>query len=200
MQGIAALADSLYRNFILRDIVGKVVPGLIVEVGAWSIIAGEPPGEIIGGLKGQHGAVVAALFALAWTLGLVAQTVLDFVKWAVFVRSKRSRPDCYHTFQPASDPWVEEVFARTRLKSGARRELERLVVVKEAAGNLSIALGVFAGTGYLEVSLGPWRWWVGLAILALLVASLLARHFDACHRELRLSALLVGAEAFARRQ
>lgn len=189
MEAIAALADNLYRNFILRDIVGKVVPGLIIEVGAWSAIVGQSPTDVVLSVEPRHGAVVAALFALAWTLGFLAQTVLDILKTVVAavrwgpLKGREKWPKCLHTLCPSEDGWVRTVGRRTWLRDEVRRELERLTVVKEATGNLAAAFGIFELMGLWHVKdhtllagLLP-----GIAIVLLLV-----RHFDACRRELRL--------------
>jgi hypothetical protein len=115
--------EALYTHFILRDFIGKIVPGGIFLYLIWS--AGWP-GEGLDELGNISGAGIVALMGLSWVMAIPLQQFSTFVARVVF--------RCEHH--------DSKLTVRFRRISTAieRSQYERFVIIKEASGNGGAAL------------------------------------------------------------
>ncbi len=127
MDSVAKLVDVLYERFLLLDVFGKVVPGVIVLYAAvstfWSVLAAQ---AWVDQLAPWGWAFV---FGLSWSLAFAIQW---FGQWLGLVPDFRDL-----------GVWYERRAAFQRQAHEAElTQLSRLLVIKEACGNGCIAVAV----------------------------------------------------------
>lgn len=145
-----ALLSRLYRDFILRDITAKIVPGVILLLGVAVATTDHSPHEIINALGATHGVFIALIIVLGWPLGFAVQTAREITEWV---------GSYLHFWQHAD--WPQIVSDRASFSIYHQQHIERLVVIKEATGNLAYA-SAFFGLSLLyagrwnDSHWGPW--------------------------------------------
>ena len=154
-----SLFDSIYERFLLRDFMGKVIPGLILLASVAAMVTprlSRPPAS-------ESVLFVFAVFGFAWVIGLAIQS---FGEWTGLLRY------CPTVFaqkfdEPAAKSFYELLQECAEKPSHARQHLERLAVIKEACGNGAVALGLATVVVI-----------VGQLVAAFAHASSYWRHFD----------------------
>jgi hypothetical protein len=129
-----SLFDSIYERFLLRDFMGKVIPGLILLASVAAMVTprlSRPPAS-------ESLLFVFGAFGFAWVVGLAIQS---FGEWTGLVR--------YYPMEfaqkfdaPAAKSFYELLQECAKKESKDRQHLERLAVIKEACGNGAVALGM----------------------------------------------------------
>jgi len=164
-EAVGALADAftvLYHRFLLRDIMGKVLPGLLVIL-VW--IHGR-------NLEGPpQWLVVAVIVTGAWLVGFMLQCPLEIGSELLGQHRKTAiYRDLIEFWHRAS---VED-----------QRQRERLVVIKEGCGNASMALIVGGALAWRSEQIVASEFaWVLCASAALFVMFLLHGYRDRRFRE-----------------
>jgi hypothetical protein len=170
------LLDSLYTRFILRDVLGNVVPGGLLVVAlylsifsstadlaaAFSTILGKPAFSWV--ILGAAGWFVS--FAIQAFGGLLAQCPKSL---------KRFLPYIDHSERPHHDviEWHRKMLYFNKVASETdRQQFERLETVKEATGNASLSI-ILSGI-VLAFRFRGWNLTL-LVAAALIVSVLLAR-------------------------
>jgi hypothetical protein len=134
MSEIQSLADAIYSRFLLRDVFGKVVPGAIVLLAV--VFAEWPFSRILLVSDNVSAAVWPLLYGAAWVAGFAVQQAAELLRIS---RTHDSRH-----FGAAGKRYHEHTsLARGQMRNDQdRQQLERFIVVKEATGNSSAALGL----------------------------------------------------------
>jgi hypothetical protein len=145
---LTGVIKYLYTDFILRDLFSKVVPGSLIVLGFVTAVTGWPPGDLIRGVEQLPVIVIVAGLGLTWSIGFVAQQMSFIVLSPVLERFKQHRHLCI----PRSFFRVEFVglvARRTELSAEQRKSLERLAIIKEATGNLAMAIALLGPLWFL---------------------------------------------------
>ena len=122
-----SLFDAFYTRFILRDLFGKIVPGLLLVGATLVSIAGvESAGDTLENL----GTVPwIALIGASWIVGFVVQEVgysLRIIRYFSNTESDIQVSE-EHRFRAVADSFEIQQF-------------ERFVVIKEATGNMCVSI------------------------------------------------------------
>ena len=125
MDAVSRLIDALYSRFLLADVLGKILPGLVV---LYSLVATfpslDPALKVLEPLGPWKWAV---LVGLSWPLGLGIQ---GLGQWIRLADEFRDLPEWYR--QRAK-------FQRVA-KEAEIEQISRLLILREAAGNACTAL------------------------------------------------------------
>jgi hypothetical protein len=139
------LFDALYRQFLLRDVFGKVLPGLVIVACIGSALG------YSAGVKETiaHPTFLDSLFVLGvgWVAGFAVQSA------GKILRLKETFPRA--SYDPA------EVTANAAFNADLRNfriqaephdllQFERFTVIKEATGNTAVAIVIGAGTLFAD--------------------------------------------------
>ena len=150
MGDLSKLVDGLYSQFVLRDFAAKVLPGSLVLFTGVASIAGT--NETWAFLEGARTLTWLMLMGWGWIVAIALQAVFDGTLWAGRADGK------ILVYRPTTAE-----FDRSATPEQQRRH-ERLVVVKEVAGNVGVAVAVSAlvaavawGIEHSPVAGTPWR-------------------------------------------
>lgn len=150
---LRSLFDSIYERFLLRDFMGKVIPGLILLTALTHLVW---PNQRLLGRMPRWGVLEAAvIFGVAWIAGLVVQS-LGETRPCRLIRyfppeygvglDKVVMKAFYVDFRQCVNSTFEEGANGNTLRGReTRQHLERLTVIKEACGNSAVALLLAAG-------------------------------------------------------
>ena len=127
MEAAQAVITQLYTNFILRDLVGKILPGCVL-IFSFALLFASPK-EIVSSISKENPIVLVVIVGgLAWTSVLGLQRVAEFVSvWEYYPKVGGKEIDIQAT--------VVEPFLRIACTT-EKLQYERYVVIKEATGNL----------------------------------------------------------------
>ncbi len=115
--------EALYTHFILRDFIGKIVPGGMFLYLVWFTVGSDPSLSFI---KDVSGLVIAGLAGLCWIIALPLQ------QFAIFVARVLFRVQFLDS--------ATTIKFRRVATSIERAKYERFVISKEAAGNTGSAI------------------------------------------------------------
>jgi hypothetical protein len=150
MSDLGSLAQALYSHFLLRDIAAKVIPGLIA---ALTLSSYAFPGmskflnEFFTNSEDQPFIVLAAVLVALYGFGLMFGMLLQFLGW-------QSRRIIIHVREGSTldlsmrGSTIRTVQFLTRAKGHGDllRKRERLIVLKEMAGNYAVSFVVIIVT------------------------------------------------------
>lgn len=91
MTKLSASAEHLYTSFILRDILAKVIPGLILSVALLMGAFDLGLAQAIEAISRQGKPVIILLFCASWTAGFIVQEDRDMGGIAGFRVRERGR-------------------------------------------------------------------------------------------------------------
>src|SRR3989338_2411328 len=130
MNNLVGLFDALYSRLLLRDVFGKILPGMVV---IFSILASfYSVTQIKTLLLEMNFWLWLILLGAAWISAFAVQSLGEFLK---VIR--------YHNKNTHKEFYKERYeFNKCVNSSEERLQLERLVVIKEACGNGYLALAV----------------------------------------------------------
>lgn len=202
MADLEQLADTLYSRFILRDFVGKVVPGALLTVSTLQSVTF--PHSLLDNLSSLPAAIWLALLGFCWIAGFIVQ-------WLGAILGTRSYPhigdkipgtSARHTKAntPASDVEFHRAVLKYRhLGSQETQQLERFTVIKEACGNgyvslilasavcLAAAMWTVRHLGFVGsiewLTSGITSFWPGLVILVVSIVALWRVHREHVEKE-----------------
>jgi len=141
---MGSVFDSLYTRLILRDVVGKIVPGSALLISLY-LAALPPPGDFHAAIDAVRGMPASSWFIVAAAGWLTAFAIQAFGGW---LPPKRFLPYIRYASAPLEDMFEYQRqhlrFARVA-KDAETQIFERSTVVKEACGNASVAGFVSAG-------------------------------------------------------
>jgi len=170
------IVDSVYSRFILRDALGKMVPGLILVASITATLVPVP-------IMVDHARSIPswgwlAVFGLSW---LAAFALQSFGERTGLFKSLPPGPD------KDLNQWYKDYLRfKTHAAPQAIREHERFVVIMEACGNASVALLVsaillvidgFTDTVRAAVPIRPWICGELLRLAAPLIALMFSAVF-----------------------
>lgn len=143
---MGSVFDSLYTRLILRDVVGKIVPGSALLISLY-LAALPPPGDFHAAIDAVRGVPASSWLIVAAAGWLTAFAIQAFGGW---LPPKRFLPYIRYASAPLEDMFDYQRqhlrFARVA-KDAETQIFERATVVKEACGNASVA--GFASAGVL---------------------------------------------------
>lgn len=129
MSEASAIVEALYKNFLLRDLFAKIVPGTIVLV---SVIFQNPALAHLTGAATTFGWPMILVGAGAtWTVGFAIQEIGELL------RIIKHHPERYS--QPLQRYRLRNAFKKVAAEAEAQ-QVERYAIIKEATGNGSTAI------------------------------------------------------------
>jgi hypothetical protein len=150
------LIQGLYTNFVLRDLAGKIVPGSFLAFSFATLFY--PPKEIFNAVSRKipwHLLLVG--FGFLWGMVLGLQSLAESMPYGIFgyfpditIATKDHAPD--FNFQVATK-LMQAFLAQPSVED--KLQYERFVVIKEATGNLFIAM-LISVPFWLHAG---WIWW-----------------------------------------
>ncbi len=146
---VAHLVEVIYTRFILRDLIGKVVPGAIALIGISVALFGWP--KVHDWMEHPNGVEIILLAALCWLSTICVQWLgevgLPWVKYGWMVPKIRSGKKTENFWKRQLENKVHFNDKRKNLNKfldvagpDHRAIYERFVVIREAAGNSSTAV------------------------------------------------------------
>jgi hypothetical protein len=141
---LAALIDNFYENFLLRDILTKITPGLILLAGIF--LPGEIPSLLTGVRIFGQTAVFAFIVCLSWILGIGIECLgrwtgflWEYDKDGVEARDKKRLEESYWR-----DLKLWDLLCDKKDKNGSNNKKNKLVertkVMMLACGNGSLSI------------------------------------------------------------
>lgn len=135
MNGLGSLLENLYRQFILRDLLAKIMPGFIV-IGSTASFLSFSIQRLVRFTATLNFWQWLLLFAFAWVIGFFAQHagILAGILSDETHRLERQNPGGIKErfrIKVEISRWSNEEF---------RKVLERAIVIKETCGNTAMAL------------------------------------------------------------
>lgn len=150
------IARYLWEGFLLRDIVAKVIPGALVILGALVVLTAEPVGSVAARIVELEIIGLVFWIGLAWTCGFFVQELGCLLpcrkKWTFLLTEGTPNREAH--VGRMLNLWALKVPDHTLKRILAGRE--RLVVIKEATGNLSLALAWIIGCSFASGSAATW--------------------------------------------
>jgi hypothetical protein len=123
------IIDAIYSRFVLRDALGKMVPGSILLATIIGSNIPWPPNIDL--IKAVPVWAWLGFFGISWIVAFGLQSLGEKVKLIQYL------PKCTDV-----DTWYSKYMQfRMNAKTEGLREHERMVVIMEACGNAAIALG-----------------------------------------------------------
>ncbi len=181
------IVKYLYTEFILRDVFGKVIPGLVLLVSGMAIASGQSPSMVVEQVP--NWTTPALLFAVgaAWIAAFTGQEALRLTSDATARIAKQIGFGAGFAKLDYIETDVRFLIAAARVQSddkerteaqleALRKNSERHVIIKEATGNACVALLVFLAVSlFAAPPKGPWNY-AYAAVLAAAVLLLWTRH------------------------
>jgi hypothetical protein len=142
---------NIYTGFLLRDFFGKIVPGTVFLVSVLCLF--RSPRDVFAELKKDMPVFALLIFAgFAWTVTLGTQSLAEGLGiWSYFPTGQASNTVAApqqsflgNLFAPGADPnydrsMVEVDQFQRKATEDEKQQYERMVVIKEACGNLFMA-------------------------------------------------------------
>lgn len=130
MEALAAVFKELYTSFLLRDFAGKIVPGIILIISVSTVYAS--PFNIFSFFTGRLStALIFFMGGFAWIIVLGVQGLTNSLHiWRYYPDIFEGKP-----LQEIEAQLVVQQFLQLACQAD-RQQYERLVVIKEATGNL----------------------------------------------------------------
>jgi len=127
MSELTNIFDAFYSRFVLRDLLAKMLPGMILIFALWSASATT---GFVGIYAILSFGVWLVLLAVAWVSGFAVQS---FGKWLRLIKHLPDGVD-------AKEFWKMEFEFYTRLGIEEQRRYELFGVIKQTCGNTFVAL------------------------------------------------------------
>jgi len=129
--------DSLYSQFLLRDLLAKVVPGFIA-LAAISALVIHSPLELVERLSGVHSIVtIGILYGISFMVGMFLQFIGERIRFVViFVWRDNDEIDA----REESLRRFQEFLSDEALSVPIYRQRERFAILKEMSGNFGMSL------------------------------------------------------------
>jgi hypothetical protein len=182
------LIQGLYTNFVLRDLAGKIVPGSLLAFSFATLFY--PPKDIFNAISRKipwHLLLIG--FGFLWGMVLGLQSLAESVPIPIFgyfpnitITTIDQAPD--FNFQVATKV-MQSFLAQANVED--KLQYERFVVIKEATGNLFIAL-VISVPFWLH---SGWIWWRQRKSLIIAAGDKKALKFRRWHDGIAAAALAV---------
>ena len=130
--GVRSLVDALYRDFLLRDLFGKVVPGAIVGLSLF--VDRELTLAMVGRLE-MSIPVALLLAGCAWIVGFAVQGI-----------GEKTRLITHHParYREHTSRYSVRIRFKRHASQDDQRQVERYTIIKEAAGNGGTAFALAA--------------------------------------------------------
>lgn len=137
-------ASILYKQFFLRDFLGKICPGAIVMAGVLLLLDAtrEPFLEFVYCQCADRFVFILFFLAFLWFLGMGAQLFGEAIRFI------SPYPSPWRFKQRNANYYRKRLIFFTsdmRTTAGQRDQRERYVVIKEACGNMATSLLITAG-------------------------------------------------------
>jgi len=124
---VPKLIDSIYGRFVLRDFLGKMVPGFIlISIGAYIIV---PYNQLIFLVEKLPIWGWFAIGGLSWITAFAIQSFGEAIRFIKYLPPDVNRSDWYNMYMKF----------KSKSNDASIREHERMVVIMEACGNASIS-------------------------------------------------------------
>lgn len=123
MESTREILSLIYNRFYLRDFFGKIVPGLVFCTSIYLTLKDleiVPPVEL-------KPLLIIVLIGISWILGFCMQS---FGEWIKLIRYYPS------SYENQSDFLEDYINFQSQATEHEKEDVERLVVIKEACGNL----------------------------------------------------------------
>ena len=162
MAGASDVFEHLYSRFVLRDLFAKIAPGSVVLVGVALGVTGDPSGAALLDVVERVDTLTFAvpLLGISWILGFFAQRTWNLSRILTRQPVEPPPPESEGPWLPfeSSDELSEHIdrFMDAQPDERTRANyLERISVIKEAAGNATA--GLVLAFGFWSVSFIPYE-------------------------------------------
>ncbi len=190
---IGSVFESFYTRHILRDLLGKMAPGALVLVGVR--VATWSAHQAIQDMKEANLGAWLVFAAVAWLAGLGLQGIGEISgRWCRYfpvqycTREKgKSRNEAEAEFQAK----LTMLDSNTGVTTEQRQRFERLVLIKEAAGNACLALLTLIAIVLTARWPELFRLAPGLGLAVVACAGFWRLHFDNVRRQDELLAKII---------
>lgn len=168
-ESVGAVVESFYTRHVLRDLLGKMAPGTLFLIGLRSISSSFD--VAIGEVTDASFAAWLVFAVLAWVAGISLQglgSMTGRCKFLPMQYSMRQKGESRKNADAGFSKTYARLYSASSVTKDAMQGVERLVVIKEATGNLWLAVS-------LLIPLAAWKGWDKLECLApsLLVTTVL---------------------------
>jgi len=138
---LASLFDSFYSKFILRDLFGKIIPGLIIFFPITWIVFSPSDFQFAYGELFTNIWIWILLIGIFWITGFAIQGFGDMVSVKLKKRGKKFFLLRYYPLNVTRDEFYKvHIDFNKKANSSESKVVERLIVIKESCGNGHIAL------------------------------------------------------------
>lgn len=169
MNELSTLFDSFYSRFVLRDLFGKIVPGMMLL--SAMVVSLTSSSSILIYIASVSFWFWSVIFSVSWILAFAVQALAEKYGYIRYYPEEMDKIQSY-------DMNIQFNKISSKLD---RQQVERLIVIKEACGNgytsLSISLLLLVADGILDIysSGTPFMQWIfgelfskGLVLIVLL--------------------------------
>lgn len=176
----------LYNEFVLRDVFGKIAPGMIVLVSVF-LVSTDDIDVAMGKVVGLEWWLWGGVIGPAWLCGFAVQSLGEYVGLIrYFPAAPKEQPEEKHFKEMYGE--LRRMWSTANLRE--RRNHERFVVIKEACGiggcGVAVSAGLFALRYLLRFWPFPWNWihpprvlaWAAMVAGAIFLIRMHWRHID----------------------
>lgn len=189
---LGSVFESFYTRHILRDLLGKMAPGTLVLVGVR--VATWSAHQAIQDMKEANLGAWLVFAAVAWLAGLGLQGIGEIsgrcryfpVQYCTREKGK-SRDQAEAEFQAK----LTKLDSNNGVTTDQRQRFERLVLIKEAAGNACLALLILIPIVVTARWAELFRLAPGLGFAVVMCAGFWRLHFDNVRRQDELLAKII---------
>lgn len=140
---LSSLIDKIYEKFLLRDFFAKIVPGLTFIVAIFYFVTGD-----ISKIDKLIQLSWIVLIGFAWIVAFGIQSIGEAFNLVKYYSDE---------YQSDFDWYVEYNNFLSKATLVEKSNCERLVVIKEATGNLSVSIFISALIITIKQLLDDWR-------------------------------------------
>lgn len=151
MNWVVQLLDALYTRFLLLDLFAKVVPGAFAITSTAAVLSSWQ--KVSETVERMPWWALILWAGAAWTVAFALQFFGETIHALRDLPTSKTRDDWYGTLKKFN----------SQADDRQRQQADRLLVIKEACGNGSVALGLYVLLSLIRVfwyglSRNAWNW------------------------------------------
>jgi hypothetical protein len=173
MNWIVQVLEALYGRFLLLDLVAKIVPGAFAITSTAAVLSSWE--KLSQTVQRMPWWALVLWAGAAWTVAFALQVIGETVRALRDLPTSKSREDWYATLKKFN----------SQADDRQRQQADRLLVIKEACGNTSMAVGLYVLLSLIRFSSSGFRHqrWEWSQAPALIIAAAASIVLALMHRE-----------------